>query len=272
MATTYSKEDLKSPDIVTLELKKGFVWTTQHSKLVLGAVGGLLVLGLGYAVFQTLAEQKEIKAQESYFRFEKEFLKRRESFEKFQQSSLAVEKFKTQKTTGKGKTKAANDSAAEPKIEGQASTGDFAKDYGSVATGLESVVSQYPGSAASRMAALTLSQTQIQYAQYDSALSLLQKVKLESNLLSALILIQKGTAQAGLKDCKQAVGTWDQALMVKATGFLAPEIYLKQGLCYEKLGDKTRATESYNKVMAESKETALAKSAEQYLRLLKVGL
>ena len=225
-----TKDDLRQPDALAAELKKGFEWTTHHVRIVLILSAAFVVVGLGWVGYTTLAKNKETAAQESYFKAEKAFTKQRETL--------------ANKTT------------------------EFEKDFATQAPALEQILKDFPGSAASRMAALLLSSEQMHYNRMDLAQKTLGQVQTSSDLLSAMVLLQKGKVQASLKDCPAAQISWAQALAIKGSAVMAPDVHLQQGLCFESTGDKVKAEESYNKVLAEAKDSPFAHSADQYLRLL----
>ena len=258
---TSIKKAAKKFDLLTYELKKGFEWTTQHSKFTI--VTSLIFIGVGltYSVFQYYSDKQETEVQEQYFKVEREFLKKKDLFDRYEATSKqANEKPKDKK----------NKTKTQPqKIEGEKASGDFEKDYGFAANAFSDLILKNPNSKAAMMSALNLSEVQIKYKKDDEALALLNKIKTNRDVLSAMILIQKGTTQANLKDCKSAVDTWGQVLQMKTAQFMHADIRLRQAICFENLNDSVKAEESYNKVIAEVKDGAVAKTAEKYLRLLK---
>jgi hypothetical protein len=48
-------------------------------------------------------------------------------------------------------------------------------------------------------------------------------------------------------------------------------IKLKEGLCYENLKDLTKAEQMYSEAKNDDKESAVARTAEKYLRLLQTA-
>jgi predicted negative regulator of RcsB-dependent stress response len=230
-----TKDDLRQPDALAAELKKGFEWTTHHVRIVLGLGVAFVVLGLAWVGYSTLSKNKETAAQESYYKAEKAFIKQRETLNKSADAAKAT---------------------------------DFEKDFGTQTPALARILKDFPGSAASRMAALLLASEQMHYNRMDLAQATLTQVQTSSDLLSAMVLLQKGKVQASQKDCPAAQISWAQALAIKGSGVMAPDVHLQQGLCFETTGDKVKAEESYNKVLAEAKDSPFAHSADQYLRLL----
>lgn len=247
MSTKLSKDELRNPDKLTQELQKGFTWTTKHSGLVAALVVALLVIGGGYAAFGMWAEHKEAQIQEKYFKFEKDYLEKKQNFT---QSAMPVDPKNPVPATAK-------------------STGDVEADYGSVIKEFNAIINEAPSTKAAKMSALNLSEIYTSYGKPEEALAALNKVNSGSDLLAALVLTQLGTLQADKQDCKAALESWNKALSNKKASFLSSSLFLKQGLCHESLGDVAQAEASYTKAKESSKEAATAKSAEKYLRLLK---
>lgn len=253
MTTHYNKKELKQPDIMTQELKKGFKWTTQHSKIVVGAIVVFILVGIGLSAYQYVSEKKETQAQESYYKIERDYLKKKDAFNRAENP----EKPKAGKQP-------------EAAADAVKATGDFDKDYGPVVQQFLELIAQFPNSHAARMSALILSEIDFKYHREKEALDTMNKIQLGSDLLSAMVLEQKGTAQANLNDCPQAVATWGQVLAMKSAQILEGEVYLRQGLCFEAMNERTKAEEAYNKIIAGAKDKAIAGAAEKYLRLLKL--
>ena len=247
MSTHLSKHDVRNPDIVTLELKKGFQWTTSHAKLTAFVSIAFIAGGIGYSAFQYFSEQAEEKAQEAFYHVEDDYLKLQES-----------EHPKTPAQQTKDK-KAQTEKVEAPVVA----------NYQPVAQKFSDVMTQFPNSRAALLAYLDYSEIKIKDQKFEDIVKSAEKLKVGSDLLSSLVLMQKGNAQANSKDCKQALTTWEQVLKNKAAQSLYPEVHLQEALCFESLNDMTHAEESYNKILAEAKDSSAAKSAEKYLRLLK---
>ncbi len=252
------KKDLKSPDKFQQELQKGFQWTTQHSKMVGIAIIGLMVIGAGISAKTYLDDKKEEELQARYFQIEKKMMEKKDAFEKAALTPPPAAADAKKKTP-----------AAPPVVAGEKASGDFDKDYGTLAQDMSKIIDEAPKSKAAKMAALNLSDVQIQYQKLAEAQSTLQKVKTGSrDLLSALVQTQLGTVQADLKDCNSAVSTWQQVLANSSAKALHGNVKLKSGLCYESLKDFAKAEKLYTEAKNEDKDSVAAKTAEKYIRLL----
>lgn len=251
MTKQLDKKDVRNADKLTQELQKGFTWTTEHSKLVIGLIVAILVLTGGYTGYSLWTDHKEASIQEDYFKIEKAYLEKKQAFE---QPAPAV-----------------NPKApAVPAPVVAKASGNIDTDYGTTVTAFRSVIDKNPKTKAAKMAALNLSEIYSNYGKTDEAIEVLNKVNSGSDMLSALVLTQVGTLHADKQDCKSALSSWDKALSNKRAGFLSSSLFLKQGLCHESLGDVAQAEAAYTKAKETSSAGATAKSAEKYLRLLKV--
>lgn len=246
-----TKEQIKNPDKFQQNLAQGFQWTTKHSKLVLAGVAIFVLIGAGVSAKSYLDHNREAEIQSQYFLVEKAFMDKKSEFEAAARPQPPVAK-----------------GQAAPPAPTKA-TGDLAKDYGTVPQDFMSVIDKAPKSKAAQMAALNLSDLQVEYKQIDDAKATLGKVTADGkDLLSAMVLVQLGTLQADQNDCQTAVSTWQKVLSSKAVTSLHSAVKLKSGLCFEALNDKAQAEKLYAEVRDTEKDSASAKTAEKYLRLL----
>lgn len=263
MSTKISKEEVKSPDQVTQTLKKGFVWTTSHSKIVLGGLAGFLLLGAAVSGLNYLSESKERTQQEKYYILEKNYLDKKRGFEEFQQAELMRANSKDPKSVPE------LDNSKKP-------TGDLEKDYGSILSGFESFINQYPKGHSAQMAALNLGEIYASHKKFDEALSALQKVEssLDKNdMISALVWMQMGNLFANKKDCKTAIEKWQNLVNSKALAFSHGEAKLRMGLCYESMNEVAKAeallTEISTSTDGQTGNPEISREAKKYLRILK---
>jgi predicted negative regulator of RcsB-dependent stress response len=263
LSTKLSKEDVKSPDQVLKTLNQGFQWSQNHSKALLAGIVAFIAIGAGYTVFSNLSEKKESQAQETYAKFEKDYLEKKRGFDEADRQALKPP---------------AKDSKEPVKVK---ATGDMEKDYGPEVAGMKKTVEEYPSSKAAQMAALSLSEIYMNYKKFDDAQQALQKVENNSqgkDLISSIVLTQLGNVYSEKNDCKAAVDQWQKVLSHSNVQFLHDTLRLKTAFCYEKMNDTAKAEELYKKISQNSQdpknpqagETGLGKEAEKYLRLLKL--
>lgn len=236
----------------------GFQLNPEHTKIALIVMGVLFVIGAGIAGKSWWDYEKEAKVQSQYFLIEKDLLKTRTEFlqakEAANMPAKEKEKFIKENPDFKIPT---------------GSSGDFEKDYGTIAQRVTEFVKTAPQSKAAKMAALNLSEVQVEYGKNQEALDLLSSVREGSkDMLHGLVHSQLGSIEANLQKCDSAVSTWSQVISNKQAQFLHNAVKLKMGLCYESLNQFDKAKESYTQVRDADKEGGLGKTAEKYLRLL----
>ncbi|MGZ3798176.1 MAG: tetratricopeptide repeat protein, partial [Pseudobdellovibrionaceae bacterium] len=221
------------------------------------------ILGGGITIFRGLAEKKETTAQESYFKFEKNYLDKKHDFEEAERNASRPP---------------VKDPKEKPKVK---ATGDLEKDFAPEVTGFKQVMEAHPGTKAAQMAALNLSEIYMNYKKPDEAIQSLEKVASQGqgeSMISAIVLAQYGNILAEKNDCKTAVEQWQKVLAHPEVSFLHETLRLKSAFCYEKMNDFVKAEELYKKISQNSQdpknpqagELGLGKDAEKYLRLLKL--
>lgn len=267
MSTKFSKEELKSPDQMTKTLRQGFVWTTAHSKIVVGAIAAFVVIGVGVSLVGYFSEKKEISQQEKYYLIEKTYTEKKRGFEEAARAEM----------TQAQQAKKDNEKKVPAFDPSKKASGDIQKDYGSVIAGFESFISESPNTKAAQMAALNLSDIYLSYKKNDEALTVLQKVEKgldKDGVLTGLVWMQIGNILADKKDCKGAVEKWQIIANNKDLAFAHDEAKLRMGLCFESMNDLAKAEELYTEISKkEDRNTtdfAASREAQKYLRLLKV--
>lgn len=240
-------DKVKGPDLFTTDLKKGFVWTVVHTKLVAIVVAVALIVGGGYAAITSMNESKERDAQAKYYDLE-----------------IAVSKKRAQFEGG------ANPDPLTPdeKQNVLKASGDLNKDYGSLVTDLNTFVEAHPNQVAGAMAALNLASLQNEYKDAATALVTLKKVGVPKGMVGALLQMETASLSANAGDCGSAIKIWETLVKQESAAFLKAEAKLKMGLCAESTGDVAKAESLYKEVEFESKDSSSGRAAKQYLRLL----
>ncbi len=252
-----TNKDSKKPELLQKELQKAFAWSTNHTKLVLGMMGGLIVAGGGFALWDYVKQQNEIKLQSEYFQLEKLYLDKKTKFDQAE-----AEK---------------KNQAALPKDQKQdekkaAATGDLNQDYGDIVTRLETFVDKNPKSVSAKMAALNLSELYTKYQKPEQSLNVLNKVKdQKKDLLSGLVKDQLATTYANKNDCQTAVSLWKDITTSATYEFLHPSAKVKAALCYESLKDIQSAKKLLEEVMLNNSDSSAAKNAAKYLQLIETA-
>lgn len=247
---------------MTKTLREGFVWTTTHSQLVLGAIALFIVVGAGISLYGYFNTKKETSLQEKYFVVEKEYTEKKRGFDEVTRAELMATQAKDKKAPAVDMSKKAS--------------GDMQKDYGSSITAFEAIIKESPKTAAAQMAALNLSAIYSEYKKTDEALNVLTEVEKglsKNEALTALVLQRMGGLLADKNDCKGAIDKWKVIADRKTLMFARDEAKLRMGVCYESLNDLAMAEQMYTEVSqnqdANSSDFVASKEAQKYLRLLK---
>ncbi|MNK08069.1 hypothetical protein D3C87_259940 [compost metagenome] len=263
MSIKLDKHDVKAPDQMTKTLREGFVWTTGHSKAVIAAIALFVVVGAGASIYGYLSSKKEVALQEQYFVVEKEYTEKKRGFDEVARAELMAAQAKDKKNL-------------PPVDASKKASGDLQKDFGTVITGFENIISESPNTTAAQMAALNLSDIYSNYKKSDEAFATLAKVEkglAKSAAMTALVLQKMGTLLADKNDCKGAVEKWQAVVDRKGLAFAHDEVKLRMGLCYESMNDLDKAEQLYTDVSknqdANTSDFVASKDAQKYLRLLK---
>lgn len=212
----------------------------QQWKLVIGVLVLLLVAGGVAALVNMQSTKKEQIAQESYFAVEKQLFD-----------------LKNQKLNP---TEAAK---AVTKVE-----------PAQVKAGFEKVIADYPGSVAAQMSALHLAGLLVEEKNFDSALTILQKVEnKDKGLVNTLVQQQIGQLLADKDKCQDAIAVWQKIIDRKEASFIHGDTKIQQALCYTKVNDFKKAEEILTNLAnqnpnPEMGNSSASKEAEKYLRLI----
>ncbi len=209
-------------------------------KLVLSITAAIALVAVVIGFSSIRATQKEKSAQESYFVVEKNLLE--------------LKNKKTHPDTGV-KTEAV-------------------VDFSQVKKDLEKVMTDFPGSIASQMAAVHFANLLIEEKNFDLALTTLQKVQNnDKGLVNTLVQQQIGQLLADKEKCKEAIEVWQKIVDRKEAEFIHSETKIQQALCYTKLNDLKKAEEILTNLSNQSANPEIgnstsSKEAEKYLRLI----
>jgi tetratricopeptide (TPR) repeat protein len=233
-------DEAKEKDILQVSGINTMGWVDKHVPTVLTILAALFVVGLALVVFNHFKSKSEITAMESYYKIEKEYLKKKEELK---------------------------------------SMGDLEKDYGSTIVEFKNIISKYDGSGAASLSALHLAEIYNQYKKPEEGLLALESQKnkvTDSSLIGGLLLQTYGTLLANQGKCAEASKVWESLLGKKTLSFMESELKIKIALCYELLGDLEKAKSLFQEVSAKGGEgrdgSPFTSQAKQYLRLLNLDL
>lgn len=254
-------------DQVTETMNSSVEWLGKNAKIVFGVLVVAVVVGAGTAITSQVSESREERLQEKYFVLEKRMSEIKRGFDEADQQEKA--------RAAAAKAGKPNESKEAPKAK---ATGDLAKDYGTLPSDFEALIKEAPGSKAGEMAALNLSELQASHGQADQALETLNKVNTSnrtSDFVGALVVNKRAQLTADKGDCKGAIALWEKISKDSGAKFLQDESKVHMGLCYESTNDLAKAEQLYGEVAnkdakARDADSASAKDAERYLRLLRM--
>lgn len=272
-------DEAKEKDILQVSGINTMGWVEKHIPTVLMVLGIAFVIGLGLVVINHFKSKAEITAMETYYKVEKDYLKKKDSFKMAAEKAVHPE-------ADKEKTKSAvNDKSKDKKSDDKKSdiepvaSGDIEKDYGSIITDFKNVISKYDGSSAASLSALHLAEIYNQYKKPEEGLTVLegQKNKInENSLIGGLLMQTYGTLLANQGKCADANKVWELLLGKSKLSFMEPELKIKMALCHESLGDLEKAKAILQEVSAKGGEgkdgSQFTTQAKQYLRLLNMDL
>lgn len=236
-------------------------------------IGSILIAAAAAiaVVLNFLQEKKEVQAQAEYVQAEKTYVKKTTDFIESQA------KIKTLETELEGlkKAKAPRSRADIEKDLAEAKaklpSGDFDKDYGSLAAGFKNVVNVYPQTQAAIMASLYLAQIYTENKKYDQGVATLSNTQLkfrDGKLLYGLAQMKLGQLYEQTGQCQKSIETWSKILAYKELNYFHPEATLASAVCYETLKNPDKAQELYKKTHADFKNTPAGANAQKYLRLM----
>lgn len=247
-----SKEELKKPDVFISGVSKAWSGIEKYRMIVFSVAVVLLLSGAGYSIYSWQLNRTEAQAQGQYFLAKKTLDEASKAFEIDKEAVIAAEK--------------KNEKPPMPKVK----SGNLDQDFGPAVEKLEEVVKKHPTTKAAVMAGLELSSLFQEYKQQDRTLSImetLEKTTKPSEIVHGFVLLHKGNALQMKGDCGAAIASWEKVVAQTGLQILHAEALLRQGLCHENLGDKTKAQETYRRLSQDFADTDAGKAAKRYLRL-----
>ncbi len=254
-----TKADLKQPDLFVESASTFWVFVEENFKVIMGAFLVLVLASVIYIGKNFFNDRTEKHAINDLYPVESEVLKIKDGFEKAKR--------------GAGADQAEDGAPPTKKVDSKPATGDLQADYGASLGRLEAFASSHQENVAGAEAGLIAAGIYSDYQKPDKAVEILtplaQKFQNQGSVLvSALLQMALGTAQATKGDCKSAVSSWQKVIDNDKLKFLAGDAHLKTGVCFETLGDMNQARDHYEK--ASAAEGNVSKNAKTLLRALEV--
>lgn len=252
--TKITKEELRQPDVFHETASVFWVFVEKHLKSIISIFMILIIASVVMIAKNHFDKKAEKTAINELYPLEAPVLKTKDNFER-------------------AKIGRADDGTPLKEKLAPAS-GDLQKDYGASLTSLEAFASSHKKFVAGAEAALIVAGIYSDYAKPEKAVEVLTPIAEYfqtggPRLISGLLEMSLGTALATKGDCKSAVAAWEKIIKDEKQKFLAPDAYLKSGVCYDSLGDSAKAKEQYEKASS-SGENSAAKTAKTLLRALEV--
>lgn len=247
-----TKEDIKGPDLFISTADKAWTAIEKNKVLVLTILGVFLIGATGWSGMVWWNSKKESKAQEAYYSAKKVLI---DTAKLYEVPEATPEQLEKKETPVAKKTK----------------SGDFEADFGAAAKGLEDMINSHKGSHAAAAAALDLAPVYDEYKLFDRGAKTFTTAAQSlsgSDLFAGLVHLQLGNYQQALGQCDAAIKTWQKVSSNKDFSFLHADALLKEGLCWNQLGDNAKATELFKKLAQDFADTDAGRSAKKYLRLL----
>jgi len=231
-----TKEDIRGPDVFISNMHRFSEWAYNNRKPLLGSLVLIAVLALAWAGIGTYSAKQEDAAAETLFSAEKTLNKVDQSFE-------------VPKADAQGKPIKDAKAAAVP-------TGKIDVDYKDSIDQLKDVITRFPKTQSSVIAALDLARIYHDYNKYDDSISVLTTASTVANhpATRGLVLQGLGLAYESKGDCARAVTQWQKIIDDKTMGPFQANSLIKQALCYEKLNQKDKAMEIYGRFDAAEAE------------------
>lgn len=256
-----TKADLKQPDMFVESASTFWVFVEEHFKVIMTVFCVIVLASLVYIGKNFFSDKTERRAINELYPIESEVLKIKDGFDKAKHGA---------NPDPNAEAKASKD---KKMADVKKATGDLQSDYGASLSKLESFASSHQDNVAGAEAGLIAAGIYSDYQKSDKAVEILtplaQKFQSQGSVLvSALLQMALGTAQATKGDCKSAVSSWQKVIDNDKLKFLAGDAHLKAGVCFETLGDVNQAREHYEK--ASSTEGNVSKNAKTLLRALEV--
>ena len=215
----------------------------KYGKQLFAGIGALIVVGFIATLLMQNSVKKEKESQEKYFAIEAKVKKHTE--EKFKKSQ--TEQAKNQEKV------------------------NVTVDVNALKTELESFISQNLGTVAAQFAGLELAQILSDESKSTEALSVLQKVETQSDLLSnSLVKMKIAQVLVDLDKCSDAVATWSKIVSTSHFSYLHAEAKLNQALCYKKMNDLKKAEDILNQVKNDKSDESAdySNEADRILKLI----
>jgi predicted negative regulator of RcsB-dependent stress response len=229
-----------------------FISFLQKGMVPLLVVAGLLVGGsVGYQLWNRNRNQKIEKANDELFLIQKDM-------------SLKMQALVPPEAPANSKTKPAP--KAKPTTEQLKTT------FAPSVEKLQTFIKANEGLQPAVEAALLVSEITSEYLQYDEGVQALQTAIKDfdrKNFLYGVAGSELGGLLAKADKCNEATQVWEKVIAVPEQAYLADQLRLKAGVCYQKLHMYDKAEQLYNQVVKNGAESSNGRMAKKFLLYIK---
>jgi len=129
--------------------------------------------------------------------------------------------------------------------------------------GFSQIIDEY-GTKAGKAVYMYAGICQLQLGKYEEAIAYLQKYDGKDAILSAKALACEGDANVGLEKYDAAIACYKKAIAVSDNVFAASYLF-KEGLAYQKIGDKASAVECFKTIKDKYPQSVEAFDIDKYI-------
>lgn len=208
--------------------------------------------GVGYHFYNKNQQQKTEKAADELFVLQKEL-------------SEAAQKLNPQPPASEDPKKA-------PKVMPKPTAQQMEQSYSPIVAKLQAFVKANQGLQPAVEGALLVSEVSSDYLKYDEGITALQAATKDFNKKNFLFGVAKselGTLYAQTDKCNEAVQAWESVIDVKEHDYMADQLRVKSGVCYQKLGMYDKAEKLFQEVLKKGAQSSNGRLAKKFLLYIK---
>lgn len=232
---------------ISLALQKGFVGIVAIVVLALASAGG-------YHFYKKNHDKKVEQASNELFVLQKEL---GQSAQKLMPEEPQANPLDPKKM---------------PKAKPKPTAEQFKTAFSPTVEKLQTFIKANEGTQPAVEAALLVTEATSEYQKYEEGVTAIQNAVRgfsKNHFLYGIAQSELGSLYANLNKCSEATQAWDQVISSKNYDYMADQLRLKSGLCYQKLGMFDKAQKQYEKVLEKGSENSNGRMARKFLLYLK---
>lgn len=149
---------------------------------------------------------------------------------------------------------------------------DLALNGGSDFLGLVDVAAEYKNTSAGEKASYLAARGFMQKGQYDEALSYLDNVSFEDQIVAPLAICLKGDCKVELDDVEGGAALYEKAAKLRDNSFTAPYCYTKAAKAYAYIGDWESSLKMLEVIKKDYSETQFASDIDKEIARAKAAI